>query len=477
MKWAAIIVLLAATVPFSAWLRRNFWVKSKALALMGFLPFAIHALHLYMAAISWTDWPVTDIAIPFGQVEWPGYVKGLEISALDVLALALYLSLPPARHPLPFRLPMVLYFVAASLSLFQAEEPIAASFYLWQLARMFLVFAVVARVCLDLRGAFAVLQGMAAGLFMEASIELWQRFGLGLLETPGTLASQNLLGMMSHFIVYPFLAMLLAGPHMWLPAAATLVGIAADVLTSSRATLGVGALGCGAAFMLSALHRWTSRKALFLLGGLLILAAAAPLALSSIESRFAAQQTSDPSYNERAAFERAAERMFADHPLGVGVNHYVLVANNGGYNRWAGVTPSASSLLTNVHNVYWLVAAESGYPGIITFLLLLLCPLIVAIRCGWRNRGDQRGDLLIGLGVALLVVYIHSLWEWIFIDFEVQYMFALTVGLVAALAEQLGYWKHPSLRGARLRPRTSRVGSTEQHATITSRRAPVQLDD
>ena len=247
---------------------------------------------------------------------------------------------------------------------------------------------------------------------------------------------------MSHFVVFPFLAIWLAGPRIWLPAAVTFIGMAVDVLTASRATIAIGALGYAAVFMLSALQRWTFRKALFLLIGVLVLIAAAPLAVWSLESRFAVEKNFYPYYDERAAFERAAAMILSDHPLGIGVNHYVVAANNGGYNRLAGVTPHSSSLLTNVHNIYWLVAAESGYLGLITFLLLLLRPLTVAFLCSWRNQGDQRGDLLMGLGVALLAVYIHSLWEWIFIDFEVQYMFALTVGLVAGLAEQLGYFRH-----------------------------------
>jgi O-antigen ligase len=456
MKWTAIIILLVATVPASAWLRHNSWVTSKALILMGFLPFAMQAFHLYMAAVSLTDWPLSALpiswkefpasALAISEMAWPGYVKGLEISVLDVLALALYLSLPGARHPLPFRVSMALYFVAASLSTLQAAEPLAALFYLWQLARMFLVYAVVARACTDPRGVLAILMGMAAGLFMEAGVDIWQRFGGGLIQTSGTLAHQNLLGMMSHFVVYPFLALLLAGPRIRLPALVALAGITVDVLTASRATLAIGAFGYAAVFMLSALRRWTSRKALLLLIGALTLMVVAPLALRSLDSRFAAQQTFDLYYDERAAFKRAAAMILSDHPWGVGVNHYVLAANNGGYNRWAQVVPVPNSLLTNVHNVYWLVAAESGYLGIITFLLLLLRPLIVAFVCGWRNRKDQRGDLLIGIGVALLAVYIHSLWEWIFIDFEAQYMFALTVGLVAALAEQLGYWRHRDLQ-------------------------------
>ena len=71
---------------------------------------------------------------------------------------------------------------------------------------------------------------------------------------------------------------------------------------------------------------------------------------------------------------------------------------------------------------------------------MLLQPLCVALLCGWKNRGDQRGDLLIGLGVALLTVYLHGLFEWIFVLLETQYMFAINLGLIAGLSTQLGYW-------------------------------------
>ena len=93
-----------------------------------------------------------------------------------------------------------------------------------------------------------------------------------------------------------------------------------------------------------------------------------------------------------------------------------------------------------VHNVYWLTAAETGYLGLISLVILLLRPMIVGLRCGWRNRGDERGDLLLGLGISLLTVYIHSFYEWIFITFQVEYIFAATIGLIAGLAQQLGYW-------------------------------------
>ena len=113
-----------------------------------------------------------------------------------------------------------------------------------------------------------------------------------------------------------------------------------------------------------------------------------------------------------------------------------------GYEQKAGVDPHARGVM--VHNVYLLVASETGWFGLITFVLLLLRPPIVAIMCGWRHRGDSRGDLLLGCGVGLLIVYIHSYFEWILLLSETQYIFAITIGLVAGLVQQLGYWPRSS---------------------------------
>src|SRR5262249_40433634 len=154
-----------------------------------------------------------------------------------------------------------------------------------------------------------------------------------------------------------------------------------------------------------------------------------PVAVSSFDRRFSNQAATESSdYDERAAFRKAATMMLSANPMGQGANHYVIAANLGGYNDRAGVVAVTRSEGANVHNVYFLVAAETGYLGLITLLFLLLRPLSVALLCGWNSRGDQRGDLLIGLGVTLLTVYLQSLFEWVFVLVETQYMFAMNLG-------------------------------------------------
>jgi O-antigen ligase len=426
VKWAALAIVLALFFPLVGWLRHNPRDAPKIWMLMGFLPFGLGDFHLYMAAISWPG--------------WPGYVKGTEISVLDVLALAVYVSLPRTKFAVPFRFSMVLYFLAVLLSVLQTPVPITAMFYAWQLARMFLVYAVVTKGCADERVAPALLTGMTIGLCFEACEAVWQRFGLGILQAGGTMASQNFLGFMSHFVTFPWLALLLAGQRGWQPPVTPLVGLIIAIVTVSRATIGLMGAGYVGLFGLSVLRRWTSRKALVLAAGVAAICLVTPLILSSLDTRFS-EHPIEGNYNERAAFEKAATMMLADHPLGVGANYYVVAANTEGYNNRAGVAMIIGSDSAEVHNVYYLVAAETGYIGLIAFVMMLLQPLLVAFRCGWRNRGDRRGDLLLGLGMSLFIVYVHSYFEWIFVMFQAQYMFAMDVGMVAGLATQLGYWR------------------------------------
>jgi O-antigen ligase len=427
LKWLGLIILLAAAVPLWMRLRGNPGFVAKVTMLIGFLPFGTDPLHLYMAVVSWP--------------EWPGYVKGVELTVLDVLAAALYLGLPRGRDAVPFRLSMAFYFVAVLLSAFQADVPTAALFYAWQLARMFLVFAAVSRACTDRAAAKALFVGMAAGLCMEAGVAVWQRFALGILQATGTAGHQNTLGLMSHLIVLPSFALLLSGRRGWLPVIVLLAGLAVEVLTTSRASIGLAVAGYALTFVLSCVRQWTSRKALLLLTASAALAVATPVVLSSFDQRFAVEQPSD--YDERAAFVAAASLMVSDHPLGVGANGYVLAANVEGYNARAGVVPTETSLSAHVHNVYWLVTAETGYLGLITFLFVLLRPVIVAFGCGLRVRDDDGGDLLLGIGVALLIVYAHCLFEWTFLTFQPQYMFAVELGLMVGTARRLGYGRRP----------------------------------
>jgi hypothetical protein len=424
VKWVGLLSVLAAIFPLAWWIRRASHASPKLWFLVGLLPFVTVPLHLFMAAISWLD--------------WDGFVHGIEFSVLDGLAISLWLSVPRGTHQLPFKGPMAFYFLAVLVPALTARSPIAALFYPWQLMRMFVIYAAVTRgVSSDPRVAPAVLKGMATGLLLEAGITVWQRFGLGLLQPAGTFDAQNLLGLISHLIAFPFFALFLRGKVGMFPGAVVLVAAIVEVLTTSRATIALAGLGFAAVFLLSAVRRCTTRKMLIFAVGVAMTGVITPMVFSSLEQRALVNNVTE-SDTERDSFIRAAEMMLSDHPLGVGPNHFNVIANIDGYYQRADVQPNSRASI--VHNVYWLVACETGWVGLIAFLLLLLRPVQVAFFCGWRNREDIRGDLMIGFGVALLIVCIHSYFEWIFLIHEAQWMFTIEIALVAGLAQRLGYW-------------------------------------
>lgn len=386
---------------------------------------------------------------------WPGYVKGLEVSLLDVLALAIYFAYPKVRVKSPFLIALPVYILAVLASVAISGTAEATLFYAWQLSRVLLLFVAVAKVCQDERGPPALLAGLTAGLCFQAGFAIQQRLS-GLIQSSGTFGHQNLLGMVSHFVVFPALALLLVDGKRRAPLFGVVSGAIVVILGASRATIGLAGVGYVSLLLLSIVRKPTARKSMIVGLGMVALAVASPLALSSLQKRFDVAPLST-DYDERGSFERAAKMAIADHPFGVGANQYVVVANTQGYSERAGVIWNAGSRGANVHNTYLLVWAETGFLGLAAFIGFILTPILIAFRSAWRNRKDQRGDLMLGFGVSALIVSLHSFYEWIFVEYAVQSLFAINAGMIAGLAQQMAVG---SLRKSR-RTRHSQVGGPD----------------
>lgn len=394
--------------------------------------------YVWMAAgatpFIWGVLPKREIAI-MGVPDWPGFTQGFDVSLLDLLMVVLYLSAPRAKHtPLPFKISFFLYIGAVCMSGFQAGNPTATWYYVWQLMRMFMTYAVVARACADPRLTAALMKGLALGLCFEAGVVGWQRFVIHYIQSPGTFAQQNMLGLATHFAIFPFFALLLAGEKGWRPIVIPLLGIMIDIFTASRASLGFAGVGFTLLFLLSAVRKWTSKKARILLASALVLVLLSPVAIRQFDLRMDVFGTGEN--DGRTALNNAAEAVLSDHPMGIGANNLVVFANVQGYYDRAGV--GNKNDITFPHNIYWVTAAETGYIGIVALMIFLGRPLFFALACGWRNRQDRRGDALLGLATSLLIVYVHSYFEWIFLTDQIQYLFAINIGLIAGLAAQMG---------------------------------------
>lgn len=420
-----LLVGLGALLPIALWVRGGDVLGKRLWILAGLLPFLQPGL------------PQLDFALVSWGTDWPGLVSGIEVTAFDLLVLTIYAGLarPPLRSP--FSIVVALYLVAILVSMVGAAEPTAAFFYFWQVCRAALLLIVVARASTDPEVVGHLLTGMALGVVLECGVAAYQRFGLGALQSSGTFAHQNTLGLVLHFAVFPQVALLLAGRRDWATVVVPIAGIATVVLTTSRAALLYAAVGFALVYVLSSLRRFTARKGLIGLVGCLVVLSFVPLAVRSFEKRFEANPVNEEEYDERAAFERAATAILFDYPLGVGANHYVHVAKNYGYSETAGVAASEGNRNTLVHNAYLLAGSETGWLGLVALALMLACPLVTAFRVGWPSRAGPEGDLLIGLGVSLLMVCLHSTLEFILLVRDSQYILAVTTGIILGVARQV----------------------------------------
>jgi O-antigen ligase len=444
VKWLFLFALIALIGPLSSWLRTNRKHAPKVWFILGALPFIIDPFNLAVAPISWPH--------------WPGHARGLEISLLDAVALAIIFS-GRSKYRTPFVWLFVFYIATALFSVLQANVRMGSMFFVWQTVRILIVFAAVVRVCEDERAPFAILKGMIAGLVVHAGYSIKDAAG-GDIQASGAFLHQNLLGITTHFVAMPALAILMATKRAWWPITGTIAALISTILTASRATIGLVGGGFALVLAFSVMRKMTPRKGAMALLGFVALIVAAPIAMMSLERRYDVSGRPDLYGDERALFETAATSIIRDYPLGVGASQYVIVANTQGYSSRAGVGWHSNARSAHVHNSYLLIAAEQSLLGLVAFVMLFARGMVIAFKCAFRFPKDPRGDLMLGLGTALAMVAIHAFYEWVLLVAASQYLLAINLGLIAGLARQMGYWR---------RKRPMRINAvSEEHAAVGS---------
>jgi O-antigen ligase len=416
VKALVVILAAAAAYPVGRWLRDRPPLQLLAWTLVGLLPF-VSSLDLAL--------------LSFGAR--PGDTHGYEVALIDWLVVTLAFARRGPARPLPFRLVLGAYFLAVLLAASQAAWPLGSLGYAWKLVRMYLLFAVIGRADDAVRAPGALLRGMMLGVLYECLWSVWQHFGLGVPRVSGTFAHGNTLGMLVNLAVMAPMALILAGRVTRLTALSPIAALPTCLLTVSRGTVLLFGAGAVLVYVASTIRSRTPRKAWIGVLGVGLAAILVPLAASTLGTRTRSEFAG--SDRVRSQYERAAAMMLADHPLGVGPNQFTLMMLTGGYGDRGGV--EWSQRVAIVHNVYWLTAAEMGYPGLAALVLLFLGPLLVAFRDGLVGPRDRRRDLLIGLGAGLTVLYVHGFFEWAWRDTAVSYLYWMILGVIASLSRQV----------------------------------------
>jgi O-antigen ligase len=439
MRFIGLIIIFLSFPFFVYFLKSHPEKRVWAYFAIGIMPFVMGWLNLDASIINYAG--------------WPGHTKGLIVTILDSLALAIVVTTVAPFRKLPLFGVLLFYFCAALLSIAVSAQPVTSSFYAFQWARAILLFVAVAAIMRDPRAIHWLGYGLAAGAIFQGVFTIEQRLS-GAVQASGTMGHQNLLGFMLHFVTLPLLALLLAGKTHKLNILGVLFALIAVALGASRGTVLFLVVGLVLLFGLSMARRITPRKWKILGIAVLAFVIVAPIAFSTFERRFGDKPVEMGADSERIAFERAANSMWEDHPMGVGANQYVIVANTQGYSQRAGVIWNFGSRSAHVHNLYLLAAAETGWIGLLALIGVLGWAFFRGIFFAFSNRRDARADLVLGASVAVLAAALHSYYEWIFVTYQVQYVFAISLGIIAGMIRQV---KKEKRHHGRIAPKLGKI--------------------
>ena len=415
MRYVALAVIAFSLPFFVGWLRSKPQHRHHALAALVFMLFVGGQLQVSAALVSW---PL-----------WSGPVRGIQISLVDTLAIALIMTRRRGINRLPFLFLTGLYLALMTLSTLNSSVPLASVFACVQFIRTALVFVALGGEFTKPRTLPAVTLGLSLGLILQAGFVVWQKLN-GAVQATGTMAHQNLLGMSVELALIPLAAAVLEKDRRAITVAGVVAGLVVVAGGGSRGAIVLIAIGLITLVVFTLARRPTARKFKMVGLGVLLLTAVMPLGWGTLRDRFGETPITSEE-DQRAAFETAARAIAADHPLGVGANMYVIVNNLEGYADRAGVAWNQANRSAPVHNAYLLARAETGRAGEITFVLLLLVPAVAGMRLAFSDRREPAFGVALGSSVAIWALAIHNFYEFAVHTYHPQALLMLNLAIIA----------------------------------------------
>lgn len=418
MRWIAICAILVSFPLFFTWLgqggtkRRN-----QALMAIGVMVFLAGTLQIDASPIAWRL--------------WQGTVRGITISPVDTLGLALILTRRHSSTGLPFQVLLAIYALPVMISIAVASAPMAATFVFFQLLRMAILLIAVGGELARPGAVRHLLIGMSIGLMIQAGFVIEQKMS-GVVQASGLMAHQNILGLMVELAVLPLIAAVMGGERNKLIYAGIAAGLICVASGGSRAAVALLGAGIVVLALVSLARSATPRKFQIIGLGMLAVGLFAALSLATLKDRFG-EASLVSQETQRAALERAARAMASAHPFGVGANHYVTAANTQGYASEAGVAWSTNNRAAPVHNAYLLARAETGWFGQFALMTLLIVPAAAGIRLAFRNRKGIAGEITLGAAVAIALVGVHNTVEYAWHVYNPQAIFFLNMAIIAGM--------------------------------------------
>lgn len=390
-------------------------------------------------------------------VVYRGVDRGFAVTVPDLLFFGffLWLLMGGSGQKLiwwPYNTTLWLLFIAITfISLIHSPVAYHGLFSIHKLIRGYVLFWVMVNLVRDKEDVQAVVMGMLAAVIFQTSNVLWAKYVTKRVvnRSVGSFPHPNTLAMYVDLIIPTILSLFLANgfaksQNKW-AVLAVLGGVINVIFTKSRAALVIAVGALGLVTVVSIMLKPTGRKIGIVLAGFVAMDIIGAMAAPKIIARF--EKAPEASELTRVYFNMAARAMARDHLFGTGYNSYSWMLEHTDY-YWF-VYPDALETVDNLeefresergrsrlgtaHHIYYLMAAETGWPGMMIFIFFLLRYYLHNVVLLITTRDEYYQAILLGLLVGFTTLHFQGLLEWIFRQTQVFYLFCALSGLMVSI--------------------------------------------
>lgn len=384
----------------------------------------------------------TRLSINIVSYEWyRGSSRGLEVTALDLIVLAILLSQVASKKILDFRLwinveslIVVLFLFSGLISTVFAQVPLYALFGYWKFFRGFLIYLVF-RTAFNRESMSQFISFFAVMILYQFTFVFWQKYFLGIYRVTGTLPHMNSLAMLINIYTLPCFSMALAGYAQLFNMMCVLFGVFIVVSTASRGALVCLILGFCIVFLISMVRGFSLKTwgfiALFILAFLL----GAYKSSDTLINRF--NNAPKESGETRVGFNECAKQMGEGFVFGVGINNFSHMMGNSSYGDLGPDLHNGEKDDGVAHHIYWLTFAETGYFGLFSLICLILLSLFKPIQVFYYSTNPLERAFAAGLFASLFTLHFQGFLEWILRQTNVWFLFCAILGLLSSLVSEI----------------------------------------
>lgn len=389
-------------------------------------------------------------------VSYRGVDRGFGVTVADLLFFGffLWIILGGSKDKIvwwPYNTILWQCLIAVSvLSLINSPVAYYGLFTLHKLFRGYLLFWVTVNLVRDRDDLNAVVSGVMAAVVFQTGVVIWDKYVTHKVvnRSVGSFPHPNSLAMYVDLIVPMILAVFLASGfsksrNKWAVLAIG-GGLVCVVFTKSRASLAIAGAALAGVTCLSILLKPSGKKIAVAFVGFLLVDLMGVVAAPKIIERF--QKAPEASELTRVYFNNAARAMADDRLFGFGLNSYSWTLANTDYYWYVYAeeretlkdedefrdSKMGQSRLGTAHHIYYLFAAETGWPGMVVFIMFIGRYYIHNLVLLFRERDEYRQAILLGLLIGFSTLHLQGLLEWIFRQTQVFYLFCLLSGLMVA---------------------------------------------